>query len=107
MSASEFSLSVRDSFAATFGEGQALAIERAADEHDPGANYGTDPFKWAISIALGFECVSKDAYRDYHGITAPWEDIRAWIKSEADLGTHDGDVDVLSALVGVYSEFVS
>lgn len=100
-------MSVRESFRETFGEDQATAIENAAQEHENGVhdNRGSDPFKWAISICLGYECASKDSYREHHGITAPWEDISAWIKKHGELSTHDGDIDYLSAFAGVYDKY--
>ena len=101
-------MSIRESFVDRFGADQADAVVAAADEHANGIHddRGSDPFKWAIAICIGYECVSKDSYRDHHGITAPWEAIRQWIKDHADLGSHDGDVDYLSMLAGRYDEFM-
>lgn len=93
-------------FADKFGTDQADAVMRAANQHDNDVhgNRGSDPFRWAISIALGYECIGRFAAD--HGITADLDDVRAWIKAEADLGSHDGDVDFLAALCGVYDEFI-
>ena len=54
---------IRDSFVAAFGEEQAVAIERAAEEHKNGVhdNRGSDSFKWAIAICIGYECMEVDA----------------------------------------------
>jgi len=101
-------MSVRESFVARFGEGQAAAIEAAAEGHKNGChdNPGSDYFRWAIAICIGFECMSNDSYRTDHGITAPWDEIRAWIKADARLAEHDGDSDYLALFCGHYNEFM-
>ena len=102
-------MSVRESFANKFGEEQALAVEAAAEEHRNGLNdrnKGSDPFKWVISIALGYQCMELDGYREYHNITANWDEIKTWIKEECHLETHDGDCDLLGAFCGCYDEFL-
>lgn len=101
---------IRGKFVERFGEDQAVAIERAANEHANGINdenRGSDPFKWALLICLGYECISKDSYREHHGVTAPWDELKAWTKSDADLAAHDGDADWLSLLAGVYNEYMA
>lgn len=100
---------IRDPFVDRFGEDCAAALEDAAVEHSNGTNSdnkGTDPFKWVLLITIGYECWSHDGYRDYHGITAPAEQIREWIKQNADLGSHDGDCDYVTALAGGYAEYM-
>ena len=104
-------MSVRDSFEAQFGTEQADAVMHAVEYHlESGittqGNRGSDPFKWAIALAIGFECMSKDSYRKYHGVTAPWDEIDQWIKDHADLGSHDGDVDIIGAFAGVYEPYM-
>jgi len=101
--------SVKESFIKKFGKEEAEKIEKAAQEHENGVNNGNkgrDPFKWAILICLGYECISKDGYRDYHGITTPWPELKKWIKRSAKLHTHDGDCDYLSLFAGVYNEYM-
>ena len=100
--------SVRASFVARFSEDQAAAIERAAQEHMNGVhdNKGSDPFKWAFLVAIGYECISKDSYRAYHSITAPLAAMKEWARTEAHLASHDGDCDYLAAFVGAYSEYL-
>ena len=103
-------MSIRESFVEHFGEDQAVAIERAAKEHgtEIGAtDRGSDPFKWAICICIGFECMSAEGYREYHGITAPWDKIDGWIKLHANLAEHDGDIDCLGALAGCYDAYMA
>jgi hypothetical protein len=103
-------MSIREQFIRVFGEEQADRIETAAREHGNGtndANLGSDPFKWALCICIGYQCMEVDRYRDHHGITAPWEDLKAWMVEHADLGTHDGDVDYLTAACGGYGEFIT
>lgn len=101
--------SIRAAFAERFGEDQAEAIEAAAISHGNGindTNVGSDPFKWALLIAIGYQCMELDDYRAHHGITAPWADLKPWIIEHADLASHDGDCDYLAAFVGTYNEFV-
>jgi hypothetical protein len=101
-------MTVRDSFVETFGEEAAQAVEDAAQGHENGVhdNRGSDPFKWAIAICIGYECMSKDDYREWHGFTPEWESVKNWIKEHGELGTHDGDVDYISLVIGAYNEFV-
>lgn len=98
---------IRPSFVARFGEADAVAIEAAAEKHKNGVhdNPGSDPFRWAIVICIGYDCMSR--FREDHGIHAPWDQIQAWIKGEADLASHDGDVDYMSLLAGTYNEYVA
>ncbi len=101
-------MSVRAKFAELFGEEQCAAIERAASGHKNGVHdrEGSDPFKWALCICIGFECMSRDSFRAEHGITVPWEALRQAIKDHGALDTHDGDVDFLAMFAGVYQEFM-
>ena len=100
--------STKESFIAHFGAEEAERIMCAAEEHMNGAHdeSGSDVFRWAICICLGYECMSNETYRKYHGIITPWKDIKEWIKTYGNLEAHDGDVDYLSLFVGVYNEFV-
>jgi len=100
---------IRESFVRHFGEDQAKAVETAAAEHENGinnTNKGSDEFRWAIAIALGYECMEIDGYRAHHGITADWPAIQQWIKDHGDLGNHDGDCDYISLFAGVYNQYV-
>jgi hypothetical protein len=102
-------MGVRAAFVERFGEHDAAAIEAAAEEHSNGINdaeRGSDEFKWALLIAIGYQCVEVDRYRNYHGITTPWADLKPWIVENAALAEHDGDCDYLAALCGTYDEFV-
>ena len=94
-------------FTERFGADQAAAIIAAAEQHRPNDdNRGSDPFKWALVIAIGHECITHDRYRDQHGITAPTDDLKFWIRDHADLASHDGDMDWLAALAGAYDEYL-
>jgi len=101
-------MSVRDSFVAEFGEDQAVAIERAAAEHDNGVHSvrGSDPFKWAVCICIGYECVSRPEFAEYHSITVPQERFKEWCLNHGELRSHDGDVDFLSLLSGAYGGYI-
>lgn len=101
--------SIREAFAARFGEGQAALIEAAAEKHANGVNSenrGTDPFKWVLLIAIGYQCIEIERYRKYHGITAPWDEVKAWMIENADLASHNGDADYLAAFCGAYNEYM-
>lgn len=102
-------MTIRAAFAAEFGEDQAAAFEVAAEMHQNGVHdeRGSDPFKWALAIAIGYECFLKDGYREFHGITADADAVKAWIKEHADLGSHDGDVDFLGLVAGSYDDYLS
>ena len=100
----------RESFVEAFGEEQAAKFEAAAEYHRNGindSNKGSDPFKWAASIVIGYQCAEVESYRGYHGITPPWEDIDRWLKEKADLGTHDGDMDILALFAGTYDKYAA
>jgi hypothetical protein len=94
--------SVREAFVQRFGEANAAAIETAAEMHDNEVHNdrGSDPFKWALCIAIGYECVGR--YRDDHGITVDPNELKPWVYEHADLANHDGDFDFLAAAVGEY-----
>ena len=100
--------SVRNSFVARFGEEQASLIEAAARKHQNGIHdkMGSDPFKWSICIAIGFQCVENTAYKKYHAITVPFPAFKKWVKTEGHLDTHDGDVDFIALFAGTYDEYM-
>lgn len=97
-------MTVREPFVAEFGESVAKAIETAAAEHDRGENKGSDPFKWAIAITIGWECLSK--YRECHRIDAPSDRLAQWVRDHGDLGSYDGDIDYLALFAGIYNDFL-
>jgi hypothetical protein len=94
--------SIREAFEKKFGEDQAAKIMSAAQGHKNGVhdNEGSDPFKWAILICVGYECLGP--YAKNHGITIPESEIKAWAYEHADLRSHNGDYDYLSAFCGAY-----
>lgn len=98
-------MSIRDAFIGKFGIGQTKAIEKAANEHGDG-DRGTDPFKWTLIFAIGYECVTKEGYRKYHGITVDVLDFENWVRENGDLDSHDGNVDAMSALCGAYDKYL-
>jgi hypothetical protein len=100
--------SVRTSFVKAFGENEAKAIEAAARFHANGINdgkLGSDPFKWALTIIIGYQCAEIASYRAHHKITAPWNKIKTWIKKHGELKSHDGDMDYLALMAGTYNEY--
>ena len=103
-------MSIREKFVEAFDEGLASHLEIAAHEHSNGVNSenkGSDPFRWVLLICIGYQCAEIDGYREYHGITAPWADIKKWIIDHGSLGEHEGDCDYLSMLGGAYNEYTS
>ena len=101
-------MTTRQKFVEVFGEEQAQRIEAAAKEHENGVhdNKGSDPFKWALLICIGYQCISSTQYREYHGIKLSWKRVKKWIKENADLGSHDGDCDYLALFAGKYNEYI-
>jgi hypothetical protein len=101
-------MTVRDSFVAHFGEENALAFEAAAEEHENGMhpNKGSDPFQWTLMLVLSYECASKPRYAKYHGITAPWDKVDAWIIEHGHMADYDGDIDALALFTKTYDRYV-
>lgn len=101
-------MSIRPAFAERFGEDQAAAIVAAAESHRNGIHDrpGSDPFKWALCICIGYDCFVKPSFRSHHGITAPVDDLKKWIRDHGGLDTHDGDVDFLTVMSGHYAEYM-
>lgn len=99
---------VRAKFVELFGERDVAAIESAAAGHANGVhdNRGSDPFQWALCICIGYECMSRESFRQEHRIEASWESLRAAIKEHDKLNEHDGDVDYLALFAGAYHEFM-
>jgi hypothetical protein len=100
----------RARFVQRFGAAAAAAIEKAAEGHrETRSGKGSDPFRWAVVIALGFQCMEVGAYRENHGIEPPWPELKAWLfepEQRAWLSAHDGDLDALALLTGRYNEFM-
>ena len=98
--------SVREHFVATFSEADADRMVAAAEQHDNDVHNkrGSDPFKWALAICIGYECFTE--YRKTHGFTATAADITRWIIDHGDLASHDGDVDFLGLAAGAYNKYV-
>lgn len=66
-------MTIRTAFEKRFGVADAEAIWQAALRHANGindGNKGDDPFKWAILICIGYQCMEVPGYRDEHEITA-------------------------------------
>jgi hypothetical protein len=100
--------SIRELFVIKFGEDEAKAIEEAANSHKNGVhdNKGTDPFKWALLICIGYQCMEVESYREHHIIKTEWATLKQWIKNHADLSSHDGDCVFLALFTGAYNEFM-
>jgi hypothetical protein len=98
--------SLRDSFVNKFGESNAIALEQAAESHKNGVhdNLGSDYFRWATLIAIGYQCVDNPDFATYHKISVSPQSWNAWlVEHRKEFLAHDGDVDHLSAFCGVYS----
>jgi hypothetical protein len=101
-------MGTRDSFVERFGEDQAAHIEAAAREHKNGQHDkpGSDPFRWAIVICIGYQCFEVESHREYHQITAPYDEIKQWAREHGNLAEHDGDCDFLGLFAGAYNEYM-
>lgn len=99
---------IREEFVKRFGVENAIAVQDAAEGHKNSVHdeYGSDPFRWALVIAVGYQCMERNSFRDAHGITAPWEEIDKWLVESQVLKDHDGDVDYLAMLAGKYDRYV-
>jgi hypothetical protein len=97
---------LRARFVARFGPDLAEMIERVAEHHTKvlpaPLDQGSDPFRFALVWAIGFECLTRPAFRREHGITAPWADLSAWIRDEADLASYDGTMDLAGRGFGLF-----
>lgn len=96
-----------EDFINRFGTDNRDAILAAANEHKNGVHDrpGSDEFRWAILICLGYDCMSENY--EYHHITAPFSEIDAFLKENTDyISKHDGDVDFMALFCGVYNVYV-
>ncbi len=57
-------------------------------------NKGSSSFRCSLVWAIGFQCLSRPEVRAEHGVAAPWADLSAWIRDEADLASFDGTMDL-------------
>ncbi len=95
-----------------FGEDTACLVEKCAREHGNGinnANKGSDPFKNALLIVIGYDCIAKERFFIYHGFDASKISLfrfERWCKTEGQLDKHDGDCDYLALMAGVYNKFM-
>ena len=106
----EFVNELRARFVERFGSDLAQTIERAIDLH--AAEYplalerGSDPFRFALIWAVGFECLTRPQFRREHGITTPWADLAAWIRKEADFASFDGTMDRAGHASGFFRDVI-
>ena len=104
-------MSIREKFVKAFSEKLACKLEVAGHFHANNVNSknkGTDEFKWVLLICIGYQCFEKDRFRKYHKIDleASFGELKAWIINEADLASHDGDMDYIAFMAGVYSAYI-
>ena len=99
---------IRRQFVKDFSEELAAALEKAAEGHKNGVhdNKGSDQFKWALLICIGYECFTNPDYAKYHGIDCDTEKLKTWIKAKAELRSHDGDADYIAVVLGMYNEYM-
>jgi len=102
-------MGLREKFVARFGEDDAKAIEAAADRHvlkdGADARTGSDPFRWALVICIGYQCMEIEGYRKEHNIVSEWIDLQDWIIRNAELKDHDGGFDAISMFAGTYNVY--
>jgi hypothetical protein len=67
---------LRARFVARFGPELAETVDRATEHHikvlPAPLSQGSDPFRFALVWAIGFECLTRPAYRQEHSIAATW-----------------------------------
>jgi hypothetical protein len=99
---------IRKQFEKDFSKELAEKIVKAAISHGNGINNKEigDEFKWALLMIIGYQCAEKKEYREYHGIDCDWEEVKKWIKKNAELKTYKGDYDYLSMMAGIYNEYI-
>ena len=106
---------LRSRFVARFGADLAETIEQVAEHHTqviPAVlERGSDPFRFALVWAIGFECLTRPEFRLEHGITTPWADLLGWICDEAGIASFDGTMDLsgrgrglFDAILGPHTE---
>lgn len=108
-------MTVRHSFVEHFGEDQATKIEEASLTHMQSSNvahkedkWGSDPFQYHLLACIGSDCFTVQKNRDYHGITIPLEELRAWVLEFGDLHAFEGDLpDYLALFVGAYNSWIN
>lgn len=103
---------LRDAFVARFGEHEATVMEAALKYHQaqgqilPDKRVGSDPFAFAVVHCIGWECFTRDSFRQEHGFTVPAEELKSWLIEHGNLADYDGEPDWLAALAGCYDEYV-
>ncbi len=101
---------IRESFVETFDEAAAVAVEKAARSHANEGNStdkGTSPFRWACLICIGYQCCENISYRESHRIFFYFDSFTQWCREYGDLGNHEGDYDIVTALSGGYDKFIA
>jgi hypothetical protein len=121
-------MTIRDSFAETFGEDMAVKVEEAALLHlneftvamkragiliegmpelpDAHAddNWGSDPFRYLFMVCIGRDCFRIGGDHDF---TMSEGDVRLWSREHADLLSFDGDPpDYIALMVGAYYGYI-
>lgn len=102
-------MTIRQKFIRDWGKETYDTLVSSAKDHADGENNKRvgDFTKWAILIAIGYECMELKHYRDYHGFKKlNWLKMKKWIKDNAELTTYKGDYDYLAALTGAYDFFI-
>lgn len=106
---SPLNINARASFIEHFGEEQAAAIEAAAASHEGETItklIGTDRFVCCLLRCIDFECVSREEFREHHGITAPLEALQRWSRKEQILSHFKGDIPVFSLFAGAFNPWI-
>jgi hypothetical protein len=96
---------LRENFIEHFGEHDADLIEKCAKEHMPDKYLGSDPFKGALVIAIGFECFTNQTYNEHHGFETNGDEIKEWLKKNKILENYDGDIDEAANAAGAYERY--
>lgn len=108
-------MTVRHSFVEHFGEEQAVKVEESAlthmrdvSESHKNDKWGDDPFQYHLLTCIAFDCFTKPMNREYHGITVPLDELKAWVLEYGDLYSYAGDIpDYLALMVGQYNTWIN
>lgn len=95
-------------FSLHFGPEEVQKLTEAANAHKNGIhdNDGGNPFRWSLLICIGAQCFEVPSYRDYHGFTLSYQEVKQWCADRLIFKDYVGDVDYITLFCGKYNEWV-
>lgn len=101
----------RMEFVLKFGEEQANAIEEAARSHNGDTivrlSNSNDYFLACLLRCIDFRCIEEERFRNHHGITVPYEDIKNWVLEKDRFASFEGEIPPLPLLTGRYDSWLA